>query len=193
MSEIPADPEPFPGFRVATTTEIYDSHWVSLRRDTLELSPGVEQEYHRIGIAQAVCVVPVLPDGSIVVLWQHRHPLGETHWEVPAGRRDEDESLEEAARREVLEETGFRAGRLEPLARFHPVNGISDHEGHLFTALDCERVGEPAHDPQERISVHVMPAGEVRARLLRGDFVDGFSALALFHHFARRDTASAGS
>ena len=187
MSGIPADPDPFPPFRVSSSEEIYRSHWCDLRLDHVDLGDGEQLDYHVIGIAEAVCVVPVLSDGSMVMLWQFRHPHGETHWEVPAGRVDAGEELEAAAARELLEETGYRAGRLEHLAPFYPINGISPHRGHLYTAHDCERVRAPTHDPSERMSVHVLPADEVRARLVRGDFVDGFTALALFHYFARSD------
>jgi ADP-ribose pyrophosphatase len=136
-------------------------------------------------VHDAVAVVPVLPDGSIVMLWQYRHPHGKTHWEVPAGRVEPGEDAAQAARRELLEETGCRAGRLVELAGFYPTNGISPHHARLFVALDCERVQVPSPGPCEKFSVHVLAADDVRGRLLRGEFEDGFTALALFYHFAR--------
>jgi len=185
-----SDPPPFPPFEVDSTERIYDSYWCGLRRDMVRLPDGELQEYHVFEIHDAVAVVPVLPDGSIVMLWQLRHPHGLTHWEVPAGRVDEGESAEEAARRELLEETGYRAGRLEELPGFYPTNGISPHHARLFVAHDCERVEEPRPDPSERFLVRVHPREEVQRRLLRGDYADGFTALALFHHFARDRTVS---
>ncbi len=186
MTDIPADPPPFEPFRVDSSTRIYDSHWCGLRRDQLELDDGSLQEYHVFEVAPAVVVVPVLPDGSIVMLWQYRYPHGETHWEVPAGRIDDGETPEAAAHRELLEETGHVAGELVPVARFYPTNGISPHHAHIFLARGCERVRAPEPDASERLAVHTLPEDEVRARLHRGDFADGFTALALFHHFARR-------
>ncbi len=185
MSGIPADPPPFPRFPVVSSDRIHRSHWCELRRDWIELDDGARQEYLVFEVAAAVCVVPVLPDGSIVTLWQFRHPHGETHWEIPAGRVDEDEEASAAAARELLEETGYRPGRLERLAGFYPINGISPHHAQIFVAHDCQRVREPEHDASERMSVHVLPEAEVRARLERGDFVDAFTSLALFHYFAR--------
>jgi ADP-ribose pyrophosphatase len=185
MSGIPPDPPPFPPFPVESTERLVDSHWCGLRRDRFRNDAGELGDYYVFEVAAAVVVVPVLEDGSIVLLWQYRHPIGETHWEVPAGRIDAGESPTAAAERELLEETGYRAGRLVELAGFHPITGISPHHAQVFVAEGCVREREPEHDPTERISVHVLPPDEVRARLLRGDFVDGFSALALHQHLAR--------
>lgn len=186
---LPENPPPFPPFPVDRSERIYDSPWCGLRRDFVRLAAGRLQEYHVFEISNAVSVVPVLPDGSIVMLWQFRHPHGKSHWETPAGRKNDGEPPEEAARRELLEETGYRPGRLERVAGFYPTNGISPHFADVFIAWDCVREREPVHDDAERMSVHVMPAEEARERLVRGEFEDGFTSLGLFHHFARVDRA----
>lgn len=190
MSEAPGDPPAFEPFEVDSSETIYDSSWCTLRRDQIRLPDGSLQEYHVFDVPSAVCVVPVLPDGSIVLLWQHRHPHGGTHWEVPAGRIDAGETPAQAAERELLEETGYRSDRLEAVCRFYPVNGISPHQAHVFVAHACQRVGDPAHAPAERMTVHVMGGDEVHERLRRGEFRDGFTSLALFHHFERRSRVS---
>ena len=181
LPQLPA----FPPFAVARSERIYDSPWCGLRRDMLRLEAGGLQEYHVFEISPAVCVVPVLRDGTIAMVWQLRHPHGGTHWEVPAGRIGEGEAPEVAARRELAEETGLRPGSLERVAGFYPSNGISAHYAHLFIALDCEPVGELALDEAERLSVHHVDPAAVRAKLLTGGFEDGFTALALFYYFAR--------
>ena len=97
---------------------------------------------------------------------------------------DEGESAAEAAHRELLEETGHRAGRLEEMAGFYPTNGISPHHARLFVAHGCEEVAVPDPDPSERFLVRALPRAEVHRRLVAGGFADGFTALALFYHFA---------
>jgi 8-oxo-dGTP pyrophosphatase MutT (NUDIX family) len=185
VSEVFEDPRAFDPFEVASTERLYDSSWCGLRRDQIRLPGGRLQEYHVFEIPSAVAVVPVLPDGSIVMLWQFRHPHGKTHWEIPAGRIDDGETPADAARRELLEETGYGPGTLERLCSFHPCNGISPHQAHIFVARDCERLADPTPDLSERIAVHVKGPEEVLERLRRGDFEDGFTSLALFHHFSR--------
>jgi ADP-ribose pyrophosphatase len=184
MSQRPDAPPPFAPFDLARSERVYDSPWCGLRRDLLRLPDGRLHPYHVFEIPDAVAVVPVLPDGSIVVLWQYRHPHGRTHWEIPAGRVDEGEGPAAAAERELLEETGYAPGRLIELGAFYPINGISPHRARLFAALDCVRVRAPELGPCERFSVHVLGGSEVRARLARGDFEDGFTALALFYYFS---------
>ena len=182
-----ADPEPFEPLPVLGSEQIYDSPWCGLRRDLLRLPDGATQEYHVVEISDAVVVVPELPDGRLLLVWQFRHPHGRTHWEVPAGRLHQGESPEDGALRELREETGHEAGRLEPLPGFFPINGISDHYAHAFVAHDCKRVGDVQLDDSEDLEVHEIDVERVRERLLDGTIQDGFSMLALYAWLARRE------
>lgn len=178
---VPSNPAPFPPLEVAESTRVYDSDWVSLRRDMLRLENGALQEHHVIELNDAVCVLPVTTDGDIVFVGQYRHPHGKTHWEVPAGRLETGESPAEGAARELLEETGYRAGRMVPMPGFHPTNGISAHWSHLFAALDCRLVSDQSLDPGERMIVQAMPPQEAEALLRAGRLEDGFTAIALMY------------
>jgi ADP-ribose pyrophosphatase len=181
-ARIPDDPPPFPPFEVQDSERVYDSHWCALRRDTVLLRGGAPQEYHVFEIPDAVVVVPVLADGSIVLIGQYRYPHGRTHWEVPAGRIAAGESPGETALRELREEAGVRAGRLVELPGFYPTNGISPHWVHAFAALDCARSLEPDPDPSEQILVRTFPRAEVERLLAGGRIRDAFTALSLFYY-----------
>jgi ADP-ribose pyrophosphatase len=181
----PANPPPFAPFPVLRTERIYHSRWCGLRRDWIELRDGREQEYHVVEIPDAVAVVPVLPDGRIVLIGQYRHPHGKTHWEVPAGRMLDGEPAELCAERELLEETGHRAGRWERLPGFYPINGISDHYAHAFAALDCVRVGDATPEDCEQIVVRAFERGEVEALLDAGRVEDVFAAVSLMYWLRR--------
>lgn len=178
------DPPPFPPFPLERTERLYDSKWCGLRRDWIRLDEGQLQEYHVFEVPDAVVCVPFTADGRVVMIWQHRHPHGKSHWEAPAGRIGEGEDPLEAARREVLEETGYAAGRMERLPGFYPINGISGHYAHAYRALDCERVAAPAPEAAERLSVMLHERAELEERLRSGRIADGFTALALFYAFA---------
>lgn len=180
--DVPEEPPPFPPFGLHASRRIYDSAWCGLRRDEVVLPDGALQEYHVFEVSDAVAVLPVLPDGSIVLIGQYRYPHGKTHWESPAGRIDAGEEPAAAAARELLEETGYRAGRLVPLPGFYPTNGISAHYAHTFAALDCERVAAPAPTAAEQIVVRVFSERQARALLAAGRLADGFTAIALMYY-----------
>jgi 8-oxo-dGTP pyrophosphatase MutT (NUDIX family) len=186
-SSAPDNPEPFPPFDVARSDRIYDSPWCGLRRDELILHDGSLQEHHVFEISDAVVVVPVLKGGSIVMIGQYRYPHGKTHWELPAGRIAPEEPPEKAVERELLEETGFRPGRLVPLPGFYPTNGISAHFAHAFVALDCEKIAEATPEPSEQIIVRVFGQDEVEALVDAGRLEDGFSALPLLYYLRWRE------
>ena len=175
----------FPPFPIRSTERLYDSPWVGLRRDVIELEAQREQEYHIVEIEPAVCVVPELADGSIAMIWQLRHPHGRTHWEIPAGRLHAGEDPAVGAARELREETGLEPESIERLAGFYPTNGISAHYATAFVARGCRRIAGQELDAAERIAVRTIPREAVRARLLEGGFEDAFTALGLFYFFAQ--------
>lgn len=179
--EAPANPAPFPRFEVESSERIYGSPWVGLRRDMLKLPGGGSQEHHVVELNDAVCVLPITSEGHLVMIGQHRYVHGKTHWEVPAGRLEEGEDPEAGARRELAEETGYRAGTLERLPGFYPTNGISAHWAHLFVARDCVLAGAQDLDAAERIVVETFTWGEAEALLRAGRIEDGFAALALLY------------
>lgn len=182
---VPEEPEPFRGYPVLSSQRIYESRWCGLRRDMLELPDGREQEYHVVEIPDAAVVVPVLSDGSIVLIGQYRYPHGKTHWEVPAGRMTAGEPPEEAALREVREETGYKPGSLVALPGFYAANGITAHYAHAFAALDCEKVGAQELDPCEQIIVRTFARQEVERLLDAGRIQDGFTAVSLLYYLRR--------
>jgi len=181
----PDDPEPFPPLERIRSDRIYDSPWVGLRRDIVRRDRGPEREYHVVEITDAVAIVPVRADGSIVLVGQYRYPHGRTHWEIPAGRLHAGESALDGAVRELREETGHVAATYESLHGFYPVNGISAHWAHLFIARGCELVGELALDDLEQLVVRSFSRTEVEALLDAGRFADGFTALAILQYLRR--------
>lgn len=178
---VPADPAPFPPFDVLSSERIYDSSWIALRRDELALPGGGTQEYHVVEIGDAVCVLPVTSAGEVVLIGQHRHPHGDTHWEAPAGRVEDGEDPAAGALRELREETGYEAAEVRSLPGFYPVNGISAHWVHLYAATGCEPRHEQDLDPSERIIVRTFTWAECEALLRAGRIKDGLTALALLY------------
>jgi 8-oxo-dGTP pyrophosphatase MutT (NUDIX family) len=116
-------------------------------------------------------------------LWRHRFITATWGWEIPAGRVDPGESPEQAARRETLEETGWRPGRLTRLVTYQPTNGLSDQRFNLFLAEGAVHVGEPT-DPGESERIEWVRVDDVAAIARRGEMVDGLSLTAVLYAFA---------
>ncbi len=163
---------------------IYDSEWVRLSLVDVEI-PGQERfEHHVVRMPhQAAGVVVHDPGRGVLLLWRHRFITDTWGWEIPAGRIDPGETPAQAGVREVLEETGWRPGALEPLVTYQPTNGLSDQRFHLFSAAGAVRVGEPS-DPAESERVEWVPVDEVSALARSGRMVDGLSLTAVLYALA---------
>jgi 8-oxo-dGTP pyrophosphatase MutT (NUDIX family) len=101
--------------------------------------------------------------------------------ELPAGLVETtDTSPALAVERELLEETGYTAGRLEPLAQLFPSPARQSNVTHCFLALDCHQVAVPAADPAENISLRLLPLQKTRAAAIRGELASQTSVACLF-------------
>ncbi len=121
-------------------------------------------------------VVPLLPDGRVVLVRQYRYAVGAVTLELPAGAIDADEDPAAAAGRELGEEALLRSDRLTLLGRFHTSPGRMDELGWMFLAEDC--VPDAAARPQEPTEPVVLDFDEALARIGDG-ILDASSALAL--------------
>jgi ADP-ribose pyrophosphatase len=176
-----------PGWRTLRSRFLYRSRYCSLRRDRVRLPTGFEFDHHVVEIPEAVCVVPVLDDGSVVLLHQYRYPANRMFWELPAGRMHPDETPLGAARRELREEAGFVARRLVRGPTFYPVDGISPHRAHAYFASGLRAVPQEL-DATEHLRVDRFHPDEVLSMIRDGRISDGFSLIALQHEFLfRRD------
>ncbi len=124
-----------------------------------------------------VVIAPVTHDRKFIFVRQFRPPVGKRVIEFPAGLNDRDEPLEEVARRELLEETGYLAGRIVPLGRWPASSGISSEFLSGYLALDLVNTGTVMREPEEEdMEVFEIPVDEAFQRLRRmeaeGDYID---------------------
>lgn len=126
-------------------------------------------------------ILPLFDDGSVLLVEQLRHPVGKRLLELPAGKRAPGEEPASAARRELEEETGYRAGRLEKLLAFYTTPGFCDEELHLFRAVDLTAApGGPRREEGERsMTLHRMPLEEARSLIERGTIADAKTIIGL--------------
>src|ERR1039458_9256838 len=123
--------------------ELYRSPYTWLGQVDVEL-PGGERFWHDvIRLHRAAAMVLVDETDRVLLLWRHRFVQDKWGWELPGGLIDEDEEPSETAVRELEEETGYRAGRVEHLVTFQPMVGMVDSEHVVFAGWDPEKIGEP--------------------------------------------------
>ena len=159
--------------------EIFDGYIMHVFKDTVELPNGklAPREYMRhVG---AVCVVPLLDDGSVLLERQFRYPVGKVLMEIPAGKLDsKDEDPRKAAARELLEETGAVAEELIELWMFLPACAYSDEAIHMYAAKKLT-FREQKLDADEFLNVFTMPLEQAVQKVLAGEIWDAKTQTAL--------------
>lgn len=166
------------GWRRRSSRYLFESPWFRLRQDELTLPGGEEITYTLIEHGGYVVVVPVLDDGRVVMERVYRYTVQRTLLECPSGGLDGEDAIT-AGRRELEEETGWRAARLEPLGRFVGSAGISDEHFDVCLATGLTRDGTIRREATEQIEVELLDLDELCTRARRGEIEDAPSAFAL--------------
>ncbi len=172
--------EPRPWKRIAVG-ERRDHQILRIGEDVFA-DPRTGERHDRVIIeADDWCnVVPLTPDGRVVLVKQFRFGSREVSLELPGGVVDEGETPEDAARRELEEETGYRAGRVLPLGSYRSNPAHFTNRVHAFVALDCE----PAHaghpDGSEDVVVEVVPRQQVPALVRDGRITHALMVATLY-------------
>ena len=160
--------------------------YVRVRRDRYRLPDGSESDWDVVEIGDTVAVVAFTPDDTVVLFDQYRVGPRRVLGELPGGLIDAGEDAVAAGARELLEETGFRAGALfDAGAEWAAANGT--RRRHALIAADCVRVGEPAWGEHESGRVREIAASALLEHLTSGEVSDGGPALRGLSAFARAD------
>ena len=137
--------------------------------DRLRLPNGAVGEFECLRHPGGALAVPLLADGRLVLVRQYRFPVAERLLEFPAGTLEPGEAPEATIRRELEEETGYRAHRVTPLAQFPLAPGYSDETIHAFVARQLEALDQPPpQDADEDIAVECLTPGELAAAMAEG-------------------------
>lgn len=167
------------GWLVKDSKYLFQSPWYSVRQDQLTLPNGEDITYTLIDHPGYVMVVPLLDDGRVVMERVYRYTLQRTCLECPSGGILDGETFELAARRELEEETGYRAGKLELLGHFIGSPGISNEEYDLFLATQLTADGVLQRESTEDIDIDLIPLHTLTEMVYRGEIHNGPSALGI--------------
>ena len=151
---------------------------INLTVDRITTASGIQAVREVVEHPGGAAVLPVFSNGDVLLVEQFRYPMRQSLLELPAGKIDPGELPEETAARELEEEVGFRAGRLEKLAAFYTTPGFCTELLHLFLARDLQP-GRRAGDEDEDLSVHRYSPNELDGLVRLGKIIDAKTLIGL--------------
>ncbi len=168
---------------------VYKGTILDFYEDTMLLPNGNTEIWdfvsHRMG---AACVLAVRPDGKILMVRQYRNALERVTLEVPAGKRDSvTEDTKICAERELLEETGYVAGKMERLLSLKSTVAFCDEMIDVYLATDLKKVGDQNLDESESIDIEAWDLKDLMDMCYRGELQDAKTVAAIMAYAAKRD------
>jgi ADP-ribose pyrophosphatase len=168
--------------RIIRSKIIYTGPVFGIRRDELIEPGGVRTTREMITHSGSVVVLPVLPDGRVLLIRQYRHAARQFLWELVAGRVDEGESPRKAAARELIEETGYRAKRFRIFMDFFPSPGFLEEKMFILLAEGLsEGIAQPEED--EKIESRAYEREELEQMIQKRIIRDGKTIAGLLYYF----------
>lgn len=162
-----------------TSESVFKGKLLDVWRDTARLPNGAtatREHFHHPG---AAAIVPVLPDGRLVLVKQYRYPMHRAFVEFPAGKIDKGEAPLATAQRELIEETGYRGGEWTELTTIHNAIAYCDERIVLFMAEGIE-AGEQKLDDNEFVEVFTATLEDLLAWIAAGEVTDVKTIIAAF-------------
>ena len=185
--------KPKPDTRKATVLSsrvIFEGKAFGVRRDRVAEPGGIVCTRDVVTHHGSVVLLPVFPDGSILMVRQYRHAAGRFLWELSAGHIEPGERPLATAHRELAEETGYTARHMEPLVDFFPSPGLLSERMWIFLATGLT-AGTARPEEDERLSLRRFPMRELEGMMRRGALPDGKSlaAILFYARFKKRRNA----
>jgi ADP-ribose pyrophosphatase len=172
-------------WRTLTSRAVYANPWIRVREDVAGLPDGRTTVYGVVECPPAVGVLPFLDRDTVVLVGQYRYVARAFYWEMPTGGVRPGESEEGAVQRELAEEAGYEAARLEKLCSFHSSKSVVDETAHIYVAEGLRPVAR-AGDDTEFIEVHAFPFDEVVRMVETSEIRDAMTVVAVLHALRRR-------
>ncbi len=172
--------------------EVYRGPFFSVNDEILIDPEGVKIRRVTIRHPGGAAVMPVDDNGRILLVRQYRHATLDYLWELPAGRIDAGEKPLQTAKRELAEETGYRAARWKKLGMIYPSPGMLDERLHLYLATGLREAGKLAQheEEDERVTLRWFTAKELDTMIENGKMPDGktICAYLMWQRFAKKGT-----
>jgi ADP-ribose pyrophosphatase len=168
--------------KVLSSKMIYQGPVFGVRRDEVLEPTGVRAIREVITHPGSVVVLPVLPDGRIILIRQYRHATRQFLWELVAGRIEPGENPRRGAARELIEETGYRAKRFRVFLDVFPTPGFLEERMYILLAEGLT-LGQAEPEEDERITLKAFTRRELESMIRRGKLRDAKSIAGILYYF----------
>ena len=158
----------------------YRGEWIEVVTEDVDLPGGRRATLDTVRHPGAAAIVPFVSDDEVLLIHQYRYATGGEIFEIPAGKLDPGEDPQACAMRELEEEAGQRAGRLEALGAIWTAPGFTDEKIHLFAAHDLKQVPQRLEE-DEIIEVVRVSLSRALEMIWSGELIDAKSAIGLIH------------
>ena len=164
---------------------LYRSPWLTVRKDMVRTEKGITiDDFYVLEYPTWVNVIAITADGLFIIERQYRHGIGQEVYEICAGVCEKDEEPIDAAKRELLEETGFGGGRWSLIGKYAPNPNSMNNWCYSFLAENVVQMKEPRQEPTESISVYQVSEDELKKLMTTGQIVEGIMLTPLWQYFS---------
>lgn len=163
---------------------LFNRPWLTVRRDKVQLPNGkINPEYYVLEYPIWVNVIAITENGDFVMVRQYRHGIGDTRYELVAGVAEEGETPEQAARRELREETGYGEGEWKLLVKSSANPGTHNNMSYSFLAEGVKKIDTQHLDETEDVDVYLLKPEEVFSLIESGEMIQALMAVPLWKYF----------
>ncbi|HUM66659.1 MAG TPA: NUDIX hydrolase [Chitinophagaceae bacterium] len=176
-------------WKILSSDYLFNDLWFKVRKDRCETPQGkIVDPYYVYEFPAWVTAVALTEDGKIILERQYRHALGETCIEIPGGCVDDtDASLEDAIKRELLEETGYSFSSFEYLGKISANPSTNSNLMHMFLAKGGRKIAAQELDHNEEIEIDLVTIDELKRLIIENKILQAMHVTCIFYAMQRLD------
>lgn len=174
-------------WKVLKSEYLFRRPWLTVRRDCVELPDGRQNpEFYVLEYPDWVNVIAITEDGKFVMERQYRHGLGKTCFEIPAGVIEEGEDPLDAAKRELMEETGYGEGKWRKIMTISGNSSTTDNLSHCYVAEGVRKISGQHLDSTEDLEIVLIDTAQVKDLMVNDQIKQALMAAPLWRYFSEQ-------
>ena len=174
-------------WKVLNSEYLFRRPWLTVRRDCVELPDGRQNpEFYVLEYPDWVNVIAITEDGKFVMERQYRHGLGKTCFEIPAGVIEEGEDPLDAAKRELMEETGYGEGKWRKIMTVSGNSSTTDNLSHCYVAEGVRKISGQHLDSTEDLEIVLLDTAQVKDLMVNDQIKQALMAAPLWRYFSEQ-------